>query len=191
MIRYLETAKKLTVILVLAAFAAPAFALGGSLNGVKTSLTEDQRVLHVLNRLGFGARPGDVERVKAMGIKKYIEQQLDPSSIDDSAAEAKVDRLAVPKLSTEELFAQYPNPGALLRSLDGGKKAQQSAQNPVADGTAAAMPGEKAEDAAAADRKERQEIGILERRFIDIKQRHQSKSHVLKGKLLCQLDIAI
>jgi len=156
MIRYLETAKKLTVILVLAAFAAPAFALGGSLNGVKTSLTEDQRVLHVLNRLGFGARPGDVERVKAMGIKKYIEQQLDPSSIDDSAAEAKVDRLAVPKLSTEELFAQYPNPGALLRSLDGGKKAQQSAQNPVADGTAAAMPGEKAEDAAAADRKERQ-----------------------------------
>ena len=34
-------------------------------------LSEDQVVLHVLNRLGFGARPGDVERVKAIGIENY------------------------------------------------------------------------------------------------------------------------
>ena len=41
-------------------------------------LGEEQRIVHVLNRLGFGARPGDVERVKAMGLDNYINQQLNP-----------------------------------------------------------------------------------------------------------------
>src|SRR6266513_1010566 len=53
-------------------------------------LSDDQRILHVLNRLGFGARPGDVERVKAMGIDDYIAQQLFPEKIDDSASEARL-----------------------------------------------------------------------------------------------------
>ena len=41
----------------------------------------DARALHVLNRLGYGPRPGDVARVKAMGVERYIEQQLAPNSI--------------------------------------------------------------------------------------------------------------
>lgn len=79
------------------------------------SLTEDQKILHVLNRLGFGARPGDVERVKAVGIDKYIEQQLNPSAISDAVAEAKVKNLGVLQMSNEELFAKYPNPAAVLQ----------------------------------------------------------------------------
>jgi uncharacterized protein (DUF1800 family) len=78
-------------------------------------LTEDQKILHVLNRLGFGARPGDVERVKAIGINKYIEQQLNPSAITDSVADAKVKNLDVLQMSNEELFAKYPNPAAVLQ----------------------------------------------------------------------------
>lgn len=77
-------------------------------------LTEDQKILHVLNRLGFGARPGDVEKVKQIGIEKYIEQQLNPAGINDETAEAKVKNLEVLKLSNAELFAQYPNPAAVL-----------------------------------------------------------------------------
>src|SRR3954447_3955831 len=73
-------------------------------------LTEQQKILHVLNRLGFGARPGDVERVRAIGLSKYIEQQLDPSAINDAAAEDRVKGLDVFNLSTAELFAKYPNP---------------------------------------------------------------------------------
>ena len=46
-------------------------------------LTEEQRIVHVLNRLAFGVRPGDVERVRKMGLEAYIEQQLNPSKIDD------------------------------------------------------------------------------------------------------------
>ncbi|HWN92217.1 MAG TPA: hypothetical protein VNQ15_12425, partial [Verrucomicrobiae bacterium] len=36
-----------------------------------TSLTEEQRIVHVLNRLGYGPRPGDVERVRQMGLAKW------------------------------------------------------------------------------------------------------------------------
>src|SRR5215831_6434608 len=81
-------------------------------------LSEDQRILHVLNRLGFGARPGDVERVKSFGIDKFIEQQLNPEKIDDSAAEAKLQNLETLRMSTAELYEKYPQPGQLLKQLD-------------------------------------------------------------------------
>jgi uncharacterized protein (DUF1800 family) len=80
-------------------------------------LSEDQRILHVLNRLGFGARPGDVERVKAMGVDKYIEQQLSPEKIDDSASEAKLQNLETLRMPTAELYEKYPQPGQLLKQL--------------------------------------------------------------------------
>jgi len=81
------------------------------------SLTEDQRILHVLNRLGFGARPGDVERVKAMGLDNYINQQLSPDKISDSAAESKLAELTTLNMTTAELYGKFPQPGQLLRQL--------------------------------------------------------------------------
>jgi uncharacterized protein (DUF1800 family) len=81
------------------------------------SLTEEQRIVHVLNRLGFGARPGDVERVKAMGVEKYIEQQLHPEKLADTLAENKVRDLSVINMATAELYEKYPQPGQLLRQL--------------------------------------------------------------------------
>jgi uncharacterized protein (DUF1800 family) len=81
-------------------------------------LTEEQRILHVLNRLGFGARPGDVERVRAMGLDRYVEQQLHPEKISDEVADAKVKNLDALKLSTPELYAKYPQPNQLLRQME-------------------------------------------------------------------------
>src|SRR5215210_2687789 len=81
------------------------------------SLTEEQRIVHVLNRLGFGARPGDVERVKTLGLEKYINQQLSPEKINDAVAENKVKDLAVLNMTTAELYEKYPQPGQLLRQL--------------------------------------------------------------------------
>src|SRR6201981_1741689 len=81
------------------------------------ALTEDQRILHVLNRLGFGARPGDVERVKAMGLETYINQQLNPEKIADTIAEKKVKDLEGLNMTTAELYEKYPQPGQLLRQL--------------------------------------------------------------------------
>lgn len=83
-------------------------------------LTEEQRILHVLNRLGFGARPGDVERVKAMGLESYINQQLNPGSIADQALEAKLQdkNLSTLSMTTAQLYEKYPQPGQLLKQLE-------------------------------------------------------------------------
>jgi uncharacterized protein (DUF1800 family) len=88
-------------------------------------LTEEQKIAHVLNRLGFGARPGDIEKVKAIGLQKYIDQQLSPSAINDSVAEAKVKNLEVFGMTTAEVFEKYPNPGALIRALEGPQNNNQ------------------------------------------------------------------
>jgi uncharacterized protein (DUF1800 family) len=75
-----------------------------------TELTEDQAILHALNRLGFGPRPGDVERVRQMGLENWIEQQLHPESIDDSAVNQQLDRFPTLKLSSAQLLKDYPQP---------------------------------------------------------------------------------
>lgn len=92
-------------------------------------LTEEQRISHVLNRLGFGARPGDVKRVKAIGVEKYIEQQLNPSRIGDEIAEARVNHLSTLTMTTAQLYEKYPQPGQILRQLQRrGKIADESSR---------------------------------------------------------------
>src|SRR5687767_7934479 len=86
-------------------------------NAKNRGLSEDQRIIHVLNRLGFGARPGDVERVKSAGLENYINQQLTPEKINDTVAENKIKELSVLTMSTAELYEKYPQPGQLLRQL--------------------------------------------------------------------------
>jgi len=72
-----------------------------------TPLTEQQKIVHVLNRLGFGPRPGDVERVQKMGLDAYIHQQLNPQSIDDSAADAAVAPMDTLTASSSHLMTEY------------------------------------------------------------------------------------
>ena len=86
-------------------------------NAKKRSLTDEQQTIHVLNRLGFGARPGDIERVKSMGLKDYINQQLNPEKINDTVAENKIKDLGVMSMTTAELYEKFPQPGQLLRQL--------------------------------------------------------------------------
>ena len=106
--------QKLTVFSLLAAMIATQSSVSLS----KTPrLTEEQRIVHVLNRLGFGARPGDVERVKALGLENYVKQQLAPEKINDQVAENKVKDLQVLNLSVAELYEKYPQPQRLIRQL--------------------------------------------------------------------------
>ena len=62
-----------------------------------TELTVDEAMLHALNRLAYGPRPGDMERVRQMGLAKWIEQQLNPKSIDDQRSGSAVERLSNPE----------------------------------------------------------------------------------------------
>ena len=105
--------KKLTAILLILIASSQSI-----ISGAKAKkLTEEQRIVHVLNRLGFGARPGDVERVKALGLENYINQQLNPEKISDTVAENKIRDLSVLNMTTAELYEKYPQPGQLLRQL--------------------------------------------------------------------------
>ena len=72
-----------------------------------------ERVLHALNRLTFGPRPGDVEAVEKMGLEQWFERQLDSASIDDSALDARLAAFPAMKLEQTELMRKYPNPAVL------------------------------------------------------------------------------
>ena len=67
-------------------------------------LTDHQKAVHVLNRLGFGPRPGDVERVEQMGVDAYIHQQLHPETIDDAKADAATARFETQSMSSARLM---------------------------------------------------------------------------------------
>ena len=69
-----------------------------------------QRELHALNRLTFGPRPGDLATLRSIGLEQWFEQQLNPSSIDDSALNARLAAFPAMQLSQEELMLKFPNP---------------------------------------------------------------------------------
>src|SRR4030095_9863948 len=71
-------------------------------------LSVDEAILHTLNRLAYGPRPGQIERIKQTGLSKWIDQQLNPNSIDDKAVEARLENLPTLRMNTTELIANYP-----------------------------------------------------------------------------------
>ncbi|MGB0036668.1 MAG: DUF1800 domain-containing protein [Candidatus Acidiferrales bacterium] len=80
-----------------------------------TELTEDEAIVHALNRLGYGPRPGDVERIRKMGLEAWIEQQLHPESIDDAALEERLTQYPTLKMSSRKLLDAYPPPGQAVK----------------------------------------------------------------------------
>ncbi|HEU5080476.1 MAG TPA: DUF1800 domain-containing protein [Opitutaceae bacterium] len=70
-------------------------------------LTEREKAAHALNRLGYGPRPGEIERVAALGVENWIRQQLAPSEIPDFAAEKAVAPLSHLQMDPAEIFAAY------------------------------------------------------------------------------------
>jgi uncharacterized protein (DUF1800 family) len=79
------------------------------------SKPSERTVAHVLNRIGFGPRPGDVARVQQAGLAAYIEQQLHPERIADGSLAARLSEFPTLGMSTSELAEQYFNPADELR----------------------------------------------------------------------------
>jgi uncharacterized protein (DUF1800 family) len=91
-----------------------------------TSLTEEQRIVHVLNRLGYGPRAGDVERVRQMGLAKWIERQLEPSRIPDERVQDALQAFPTLTRGVPELVLAYPEPDPkLLAKVQSGEMTQQ------------------------------------------------------------------
>ena len=82
--------------------------------------SKDEQILHALDRLTFGPRPGDVDRVKKIGLKKWLDQQLHPELIPENAdLEAKLRPLESLRMSTLETVQHYPPPQMILAIAQG------------------------------------------------------------------------
>ena len=83
----------------------------------------EKAIVHVLNRIAFGPRPGDVERVRAMGIDRYIDQQLHPQRVADPGMAARLSDLASIGMSSHEIAREYELP-----QLQARRERKQNAQ---------------------------------------------------------------
>ena len=84
------------------------------------TMDERQRAMHALNRLTFGPRAGEVDRVLAVGVDKWIAQQLAPEKIDDSALEVRLAPYRTLRMSPSEMVVNFP-PEPVLRAIAEGK----------------------------------------------------------------------
>jgi len=96
----------------LALLALAVLTLGGAAAAAQSDspASATATVAHVLRRVTYGPRPGDIERVKAMGLSAWLERQLQPEQIDDHAVERALASLPTLTMSIAELQRAYPRP---------------------------------------------------------------------------------
>jgi hypothetical protein len=83
-------------------------------------ISPDERIQQALNRLTFGPRPGDAARVKAMGLKKWIDLQLHPDRIaENPELQAKLKALDSLGMTASEVVMKYPPPQVAQRMVSG------------------------------------------------------------------------
>ncbi len=83
-------------------------------------IPKDQRISQALNRLTFGPRPGDAAQVRAMGLKKWIELQLDPGQIPENPVlTGKLKELDTLTMTGSELVRNYPTPQLVKQMVAG------------------------------------------------------------------------
>jgi uncharacterized protein (DUF1800 family) len=109
-------------VLLAAATLPTQFALGRKKDKAAdaTSMDAQKRAVHALNRLTYGPRPGDVERVTQVGVDKWIDLQLHPDKIDDSALEARLAPFRTLRMGTKEIVENFP-PEQLIKQIAEGK----------------------------------------------------------------------
>ena len=115
--------------LIVAALVAPAVA--GAQPDATAPAPDRATVLHVLQRLTYGPRPGDVERVQALGLAAWLERQLEPARIDDAAAERALAPLPTLTMSIEDLHREYPRADAPQNFAPGASAAPDRSRRPV------------------------------------------------------------
>jgi uncharacterized protein (DUF1800 family) len=87
-------------------------------------LRGDARILHALNRLTFGPKPGDLEAVREMGpgntgLDKWFDQQLHPENIDETDLDARLAQFPAMQWSTQDLLYRMPSQAMIRQAADG------------------------------------------------------------------------
>lgn len=103
---------------------------------VPGKLTEQQKVLHLLDRITFGARPGEVDRINQIGWEKYLEEQMQPEKINDEIVTQKLQPLATLKMSDEQIVKTYDPPQDVIKELRDRFQPKNTAQETVSEPTA-------------------------------------------------------
>ena len=74
-------------------------------------MSEDQKILHLLNRISFGPTPGDIDKVRSIGFGAYLEQQLHPSTmLPSEELNSRLDELPTLKESARDLAYEFQPP---------------------------------------------------------------------------------
>lgn len=97
---------RLILTFLLALSVSTAYSQSPAKDTVYGDLTADQAAFHALSRLTFGARPGEMEKIRRQGISAWINQQLDPESIKDTYLDSLIGTLRYASMSAAEA-AQY------------------------------------------------------------------------------------
>ena len=84
---------------------------------VASELNADEQVSHVLGRLSFGPRPGDRDRVREAGVSQWMEQQLHPETIPDTAMESMLRLFTVHDSSVVALVRTNPPQNIFINKL--------------------------------------------------------------------------
>ena len=105
----LSRSRRAAALALILAVAVPGAALA-SKKAPLPAPDEDALILHALNRLGYGPRPGDADKVRAIGLGKWIDEQLHPDRVPDPAMAARLASLPTLRLSTGDLIARYEIP---------------------------------------------------------------------------------
>jgi uncharacterized protein (DUF1800 family) len=103
--------------------ALPAYPQAARLKVAKkpdpAALTERQRAIQALNRLTFGPRPGDVETVLLKGVDDWMEDQLHPESLDDSAVNARLGPYSATRMNPKQLAETFPSDNVIRQVIAG------------------------------------------------------------------------
>ena len=121
----------------LSAAAAAVLATCAIADDAPARLTENERALQALNRLAFGPRPGDVDRVVATGVGNWIEQQLHPARIADPAVDARLMSLPTLHMSNAALVERFEVPLLEARKQLKAERAADAASDGDTAGAAA------------------------------------------------------
>ena len=95
---------------------------------------DDAAVLHILNRVAFGPAPGDVQHVRAIGIPRYIDEQLHPDRLADAGMDARLAGLRTLHMSSREIAEQFEIPQLKARLARQRASAQATGGSDKGDG---------------------------------------------------------
>lgn len=101
----------------LIASIAVAFVVTAMPGGAEKRAVDDRTVAHVLNRMAFGPAPGDIERVRAMGLSRYVDEQLRPEKLGDAAMRERLAKFETLTMKSRDIGERYATLEELRREL--------------------------------------------------------------------------